>query len=1054
MPPRRRPTRSPKPPAAGRALAPARGPGRAAAALGSDTRAVSADEILDLQREAGNQAVTLVIQRNGAGKVDAAGIPVDRYGIPTRGPDVRDELRERLPGLLGALTPAQLDQWQAFVDWHYIETRLQSEAYKNEYGYLGPQTGFPRPPDPVTEGLHQLDPAYQKRKRQLDSYRGRKRPSDDITVDPKLLFGDDVHQQPEWDVKAEMEFREWAIAQVTKAPIKVDVRPSASWYKALGQWPITVSNNQGFITAASLRQEFRKEYEERVSNRRELQELQKLLEMLRDANAEMRVEHQERSDINARKIGFGLVRHISEAVGSGSAPYPSIKIWDKADALYVKAMTAFNLGQYELAVPLISMAETTTADAVTRYLAYEKRVTTGASRVIKVLEVFKTAGTIAAGVASGGLGLTGAALVAGGYQAAQEGAQRASEMYYGQRKEFGLASLLKKAGVTSVMTLMGGPLQARFQVAIKARLDKVPGLANSWFGRSLASSTASATSSVYMTGAEIAINEIVNGNAIPKSASDFADMIVDGAVQNVVMDAATNRLNSRAGREYAAWKAGRGTSTMSTSAFKHQLATRPPPIDAPPAKVSEQAARTMPDASVRAMLSQGAGWNQHVGELKVGIGLGATMPVAERRALVDRFEAYRSQMAQNVVTVFGGEVVKTGGADDPKVEVKFSGPDAAKRVTEAEAYLDAKSPGWRKQTDLKFTEAPPIATGSPAAKATGQEIQIRMGESVRHLAAEFVPVFDQWRTLKTPQARAEAMLAVVNRELVAAGSPPVRVKVVSDAFDGQLITQKWEIHVSPEQFLGTDVSAAKFARLCEVFAHEGRHAMQFWRMARIDNARAYDLDPIVKLAAEDANAGRRPAEELLPSSLKYKEAQEFLENVYGGNADRRNEILSDMRTGLEDMQAARQALQDADAKGLAVNHPDRVAAQQKYEAASRLHADSEQKYLAFAEEIDARQVGHSTAAAVKERLAHRKAFEKAQVAEREAYAAYQRAITGLAGGDFKYRHRLEKRQQLVKDALAAWKSALEKMQKYEANLANLTQPKGAGAATGAGTGSP
>ena len=83
--------------------------------------------------------------------------------------------------------------------------------------------------------------------------------------------------------------------------------------------------------------------------------------MLRDANAEMRVEHQERSDINARKIGFGIVRHISEAVGSGSTPYPSVKIWDKADDLYVKAMTAFNQGQYELAVPLISMAETTTA---------------------------------------------------------------------------------------------------------------------------------------------------------------------------------------------------------------------------------------------------------------------------------------------------------------------------------------------------------------------------------------------------------------------------------------------------------------------------------------------------------------------------------------------------------------------------------------------------------------------------------------------------------------------------------------------------------------------
>ncbi len=1037
-PPRDRHPGRPPPPAPARGATKATS--RAGATVGFDTRTANPDEILDLQRDAGNRAVTLVIQRDGRGAVDALGMPVDKNGIPIRGPDVRAELRERLPGLLGALTAEQLDRWQAVVDWHYIDNKLRSESYKNEYGYLAPQTGFPRPPDPTTHAIHQLDPAYQRRKRQLDTYGGRKRPSEDITIDPKLLLGDDVHQEPEWDVKAEMAFREWAIAEVTKQPIKVDVRPTASADKALGQWPITVKNTKGFITEANLRHEYQREYSAWVSDRQELKELQKLLGMLRDANIEMRIEHQDRSDINARKIGFGLVRHISEAFGSGSAPYPSVKMWDKADALYEKAITAFNLGQYELAVPLTAMAETTTADAVTKYLAYEKRVTSGAGRVITALEAFKTAGTIAAGVASGGLGLTGAALVAGGYQAAQEGAQRASEMYYGQRKDFGLADLLKKAGVTSVMTLMGGPLQARFQVALKARFDKtLPGFANSWFGQATISGVSSATSSVYMTAAEIAINEVVNGNAIPKSASDFADMIVDGAVQSVVMDAATNRLNSRAGREYAAWKAGRGTSTMSTSAFKHELGNKPVAPDAPTVKAAEQAVRTMPNEAVGAMLKQGAGWKQHVGELEAGVGLGRTMPVAERKALVDRFEAYRQQMAQNVVTVFGGEVAVSGTAETRHVEVKFSGPDAATRVTQAEGYLDAKSPGWRKQTDVRITAAAPIATGGPAATGTAHELQIRMSETFRHKAAGFVPIYDKLATLKTPQARAEALLEVVNRELVAAGSPPLRLKVVNDAFDGQLIPQHWEIHVSPDQFKG-DLTAAKFARLCEVFAHESRHALQFWRMARIDPARSYDLDPIVKLAAEDANAGRRKAEDLDPSSLKYKEAQDHLENVYGGNAERRNEILIDMKTGLTDMQQASAALKQANDSQLPANHPDRVAAQVKYDTAKRLHDDAYRKYLAFSEEVDARQVGETTAAAVKERLGHQRTVEKAQVAEREAYATYQRAVAALAGGDFKYRHRLEKRQQLATEALAAWRKALEKVQRYEENLARLTQP--------------
>ncbi|MDQ4097617.1 MAG: hypothetical protein M3144_07100 [Actinomycetota bacterium] len=1029
---------------------------RAAAAIGSNApAAVNADDVLDLQREAGNRAVTISIQRNGKKGADPLGIPLDRYGIPRHGPDVRAELRGRLPGLLGALTPAQLDQWQAIVDWHYVHSRVQSEWTKNEVGYLPPQVGFPRPPDPVTRAIHEASPEYQRRKRQLETYGRQQRPPEDLTVDARLLFSDDIHQQPEWDVKAEMEFREWAIAQITAAPIKIDPRPSASWHEALAQWPITAKNTKGFITAETLRQQFPKEYSERVANRKELKDIAELLTLLRNTNVEMRVEHQERSDINARKIGFGIVRHISEAVGSGSTPYPSIKMWDQADALHEKAITAFNLGQYELSVPLTAMAEKATTDAAERYVKYEKRVTSGASRVIKALEVLKGAGTIAAGIATSGLGLTGAALAAGGYHAAQEGAQRAAEMYYGQRKNFGLADLLQKAGITSVMTLMGGPLQARFQVALKARLDKVPGLANSWFGRVAVSGLASASSSVYMTSAEIAMKEIVSGNAIPKSAAEFADMIVDNAVQSVVMDAATNRLNSRAGREYAAWKAGRGTSTASTSGFRHQLGTPLTAPDTPAASMAgAQAAKTLPPESVSAMLKQGAGWKQHVGELEAGVGLGATMPVAERRALIDRFEAYREQMARNVGTVFGGEVAITGTSDAKKLEVRFAGADAAQKVAQAQEYLDAKSPGWRKQTDLQLTEAAPIATGKAPAQGVGSELQIRMGASIRHMAAEFVPVFDKWRTLKTPQARAEAMLEIINRPLTAAGAPPVRYKIVNEPYEGQLITQDWEIHVSPAQFAGADITPAKFARLCEVFAHEGRHALQFWRMARIDPAAAHDLDPTVKQAAVDANSGKRPAEELLPSSLKYKEAQEFLENVYGANAEKRNEILTDMKVSLEDMTAARQALADADTKQLPLNHPDRVLAQQKYETAARVHADAERRYLAFAEEIDARQVGESAAAAVKERLAHRRALENAQVAEREAYAAYQRAITALTGGDLKYRHRLEKRQELLREALAKWKAALEKMKKYEANLANLAKPKAPAAPTSGASGTP
>ncbi len=163
-----------------------------------------------------------------------------------------------------------------------------------------------------------------------------------------------------------------------------------------------------------------------------------------------------------------------------------------------------------------------------------------------------------------------------------------------------------------------------------------------------------------------------------------------------------------------------------------------------------------------------------------------------------------------------------------------------------------------------------------------------------------------------------------------------------------------------------------------------------------------------------------------------------------------------MKTGLEDMNTQRKALQDADDKKLPPNHPDRVLAQQKLDAARRLHDDAYRKYLAFAEEIDARQVGDSTAVAVKERLGHQRSVEKARVAEREAYAAYERAMAALTAGGPTNPYRRGLRQQKLKEALETWKKALEKMQRFEQNLANLTAPKAAtkSGGAGAGTGSP
>ena len=741
-----------------------------------------AEDVLDLQRSAGNRAVTLAVQRDKKGPVDSLGMPLDRAGLPTRGPDVRTELRGRLPGLLAALTEAQLDQWQAIVDHAYFSRALRTKEYDLDYGTLGPQTGFqgPRPPTHAYYGeLWSQTQEYKTRKRQLDAAKARRKaPSaTPLTVDPRLLFADDVHEQPQWDVKAEMTFREWAIAEITKTPITIDTAPSASWYEALGQWPITVRNTKGFITAENLHHQYPAEFRAWVSHRKEITELDKALHMIRDAIIEMKVEHQERSDINARKIGFGLVRHISEAVGSGSAPYPTIKIWNEPDPLCDKAITSFNKGQFELAVTLMSMAETTTADAIKKYTAYEGRVQSGAGRVVKALEVLKVAGTIAAGVASGGLGLTGAALAAGGYEAAQEGAARASEMYYGQRKSFDLAGLVTKAGVTTVMTLMGGSLQGKFEKALKLRFDKL-GMGNSWFAER-------ATSAVASAGVVGLHDGDGGGRQEHRRRQGAADQ--RGAVRR------HGRRQRREGRRHG-FRAVRPEQAGGAGVPQLEGGTggegtgraRPPdaagvgpaagtkgaaPDPAKTARAAEEAPRNMPEQAVRSLLKEGGGWERLKGELETGTGLGANMAPAERRALMDRFESHRETLARNAGSVFGGEVVvsdaATGGRD---IEVRFTGPDGPQHLTQAQEYLDAKSPGWSEQTNVKLSAPPgPESTRSPRAERVVQALEYRLTDAARSLASGFVPIYERLGSAQDPRGPLRGHAGRRQQQLVAAG---------------------------------------------------------------------------------------------------------------------------------------------------------------------------------------------------------------------------------------------------------------------------------------------
>ncbi len=639
------------------------------------------------------------LQRNP----DTSGASRNGKELPTRGPDVRAAIRARYPALLVALSKEQLDQWQRVVDFYTIarEVDRKHNALGGEFAYYGQ--------------LATQHPDYIKKSRRLVAAVPPK-PSEKLSVDVRLLLADDVKEKPEWDVKAELAFRQWAVEQVTKVPLDLTLRPDPD--EALAQHPMPgiANKTKGFITANDLRNEFRKEYDAWVVDRPEMAKLRQALNETQQVFDEVVPQHQERSDINAKRIGFGAVRHVSEALGEGSAPYPTLHIWDRPKALITQAGPLLRERKYELAVPIIAMAEQATAECAQRFMSYENRVMSGAGTAVTWLGRMKTAGSIAAGIASGGLGLTGSALVAGGYTLAQEGAGRLSEMRFGQRKHFGIASLIEEAGVSAMMTVLGGALQSRFQAAFKARIDKLPGLAGTKLGEMTTSALAAGTSSVYTTAAELTIKAVVDGKSFPKDADALADLIIDNAIQNVAMDVGLSGVNKRVQKEYEAWKSGRVSKAVSVPG---EAAPQMDPRQTGKA-VEETAPRRLPDEAVRSLLKEGGGWERLHTELDTGTGLGANMPKTERQALIDRFQAERSRLAKEVTAAFSGEMVTTG----TQLEVRFVGEDGARRVQDAKAYLDAKQPGWELRTGVKL-EAPPPPRDAPVQATVTQEGQAR-----------------------------------------------------------------------------------------------------------------------------------------------------------------------------------------------------------------------------------------------------------------------------------------------------------------------------------------
>jgi len=928
--------------------------------------------VLDLQQAAGNAAVNVALQRDRAPFTRPT---VGRFGEPIDVPDIRSALRSRFPALLRGLTETQLDQWQTIVRYHYVEPylrRARQAAATEAYAKHGE--------------VWREDRQWQATERELD--RALPAMTDSrITIEASTLLADDVNEKPEWDVAAELRFRQWAVDRLTKAPLELTTVPTEDDGLNRHVLPgLTFKLEQGFITAQTLRNYFPEEYKTQVLDRVELVKLHEALVEMGKVQAELSTLHKQRSDKN---VEHPVVRHISELFGSGHHRYPTLHIWDEPDALRDKGAVALGKRQFEMAVPLIAMAEQATAAAAENFSTYEERVMSGAATTVKWLGRLKTAGSIAASIASGPLGLTGSALVAGGYTLAQEGAGRAAEVAYGQRKDMGWGSLIEDAGISSLMTLIGGALQSRFQAAMKVRLDAL-GMAGK--GVDIATSAAAAgTSSVYTTAAEIVLKRIVSGEALPKSAEDLANLIVDNAVQNVVMDVGLHPVGTRVGQEYEAWKSGRETAVVTIPGAEHES-----PSHVGASAPAEEAPHRLTEPAVRRLLQEGGGWERLNAELRTGTGLGATMTVPERQALIDRFEAHRKIVAEDVASVFGGHVSVTEAISGSVVEVRFAGAEGQERVADAHRYLDAKQPGWEQSTQIDLaTTAAPEASSATGPQATLREIQANLRPGARHLADEFLPLFAQWPKL-SPGQRVARLTAIVNRGLVNMGVPPLEPRIDGTLqHAGQMDPATWELVIREDMVTDRTPLSSQFAELCGLAAHEGRHALQWFRAARTNPdpniINAHRMRPDVFQAAIEANTGKRPgAEPLAPGSAAHADAQVFYESIWGNGHAYRERVYKTLKRTKD---AYREAMRNRDKVfGEHGPGPERDAAQMHFEVSQNEYHRADEAYRDLPEEVDAYTWGTAVEAQVGEHLrikSLRVTYDRLIANERRAFADFR-----------------------------------------------------------------
>lgn len=190
----------------------------------------------------------------------------------------------------------------------------------------------------------------------------------------------------------------------------------------------------------------------------------------------------------------------------------------------------------------------------------------------------------------------------------------------------------------------------------------------------------------------------------------------------------------------------------------------------------------------------------------------------------------------------------------------------------------------------------------PNAIQVGQRIAIvprtqvgldRDGE-VQAYIADMQALQQDWPNL-TPDQRLERITDALNERLEAAGVPPVRLTVSGSGGGGVYDFSTHSIEVSSDLLNQPNISTGDLQGLANTVYHEGRHAEQWFDMARLQVARGED--PSNMGLPQSVIDAARAAPPLDPESQEGRFVASMYESVYGAGGADRNDVLGKLNNG-------------------------------------------------------------------------------------------------------------------------------------------------------------